>query len=108
MDRSDRQIRVLIALLLCVFSFILFSRIWTNSETVSFSAGSISREEKVNINDASAEDLADRLDGIGSVLAQRIVEYREENGPFRTVEELLEVQGIGEARLEAIRQQIDL
>lgn len=52
----------------------------------------------VDVNTASAEELAG-LPGIGGVLAGRIVEYREEHGPFETVEELLLVSGIGEKKL---------
>ena len=59
--------------------------------------------EKVNINTADAEELT-TLPGIGEVLAQRIVDYRRENGAFREPEELLNVSGIGEKTLEAIRE----
>lgn len=59
----------------------------------------------ININVADAEIL-DQLDGIGEKTAQNIVEYRTENGPFETVDELLEVSGIGEAKLDAIRDKI--
>lgn len=59
----------------------------------------------ININMADAEIL-DQLDGIGEKTAQNIVEYRTENGPFETVDELLEVSGIGEAKLDAIRDKI--
>lgn len=55
----------------------------------------------LNINTASAQQLA-VLPGIGESYAENIVAYREENGPFRQVEELLSVEGIGPARLEAI------
>lgn len=55
----------------------------------------------ININTASAAALT-ALPGIGEVLAQRIVDYREANGPFRTVAELTKVKGIGEKKLEAI------
>ena len=59
----------------------------------------------LNINTATAAQL-ETLDGIGPVLAQRIVEYRETNGPFASVEGLLEVKGLGPGILEAIRPQI--
>ena len=57
------------------------------------------------IYSATAAQL-ETLDGIGPVLAQRIVEYREANGPFASVEGLLEVKGLGPGILEAIRPQI--
>ena len=55
----------------------------------------------ININTATVEQLT-RLPGIGETYATRIVEYRMENGPFKSVGELIHVPGIGEKRLEAI------
>ena len=56
----------------------------------------------LNINTASAAEL-EALPAIGPVTAQAIVDYRTANGPFRTVEEITEVKGIGAATLEKIQ-----
>jgi competence protein ComEA len=61
----------------------------------------------VRINTAAAEDL-EALPGVGPVLAQRIVEYRDTHGPFGEVEDLLDVPGIGESKLAAMREAIAL
>ena len=55
----------------------------------------------VNLNTADAEALT-ALPGIGEELARRIVEYREEHGPFEAVEDLTEVSGIGQGKLAAL------
>jgi competence protein ComEA len=56
----------------------------------------------VDLNTATVEDLAG-VPGIGQALASRIVELREKEGPFRRVEDLLKVKGIGEKSLEKLR-----
>jgi len=60
---------------------------------------------KLNINTASLTQIDD-LPGLGPVLAQRIIDYREENGPFSSLEDLLLVEGIGEFRLNEIKDYI--
>lgn len=59
----------------------------------------------LDINSAPVEELAE-LPGIGEVLAERIVEYRAEHGPFKTVEELTEVSGIGERKLAELEGRV--
>lgn len=60
---------------------------------------------KININTASAAELQN-LPRIGPKVAQRIVDYRTQNGPFKKVEDLLKVRGIGEKVFEQIKDRI--
>jgi competence protein ComEA len=61
----------------------------------------------INVNMASSSEL-EKIPGIGPVLAKRIIEYREQNGPFTTYEDLLKVQGIGEKTLAKIKPYIQV
>ena len=61
--------------------------------------------QKIDINRAEPW-LLEALPGIGEVLAQRIVDYRSENGPFKRIEDLLKVSGIGPATFEKIKDYI--
>ena len=63
---------------------------------------------KVNLNTADAPTLERELNGVGEVKAQAIVEYRDANGPFASVDELLEVKGIGQAILEKNRDKLSV
>ncbi len=62
----------------------------------------------VDINTASVDQLASSLEGVGPAKAAAIVEYREEFGPFVSVDQLQEVAGIGPATVEKNRGQITL
>jgi competence protein ComEA len=64
--------------------------------------------EQVNINEADAATIADVLQGVGQSRAQAIVEYRDENGSFDSLDELSEVKGIGDATVNLNRDRIVL
>jgi competence protein ComEA len=64
--------------------------------------------DRVNINTASAEVLQKELAGIGAAKAAAIVAYRDENGAFASVDELIEVKGIGKALVDRNREKLAL
>lgn len=63
---------------------------------------------QVNLNTATAAEIQDKLVGIGAKKAQAIVEYREKNGAFISIEQVTEVSGIGKATLDKNRDRIVL
>jgi len=75
-----------------------------NSGTSGTSSGS-SENKKVNINTATLEEL-DSLSGIGEATAKAIIEYREKNGGFKTIEEIMNISGIKENKFNKIKDSI--
>lgn len=77
-----------------------------NNDTEENNTSNLSKEDsKVNINTANQSEL-DSLPGIGPSIAQKIIDYREENGNFKTIEELQNVKGIGDAKYEEIKDMV--
>ncbi|TBN43373.1 helix-hairpin-helix domain-containing protein [Pseudomonas sp. BGI-2] len=68
----------------------------------------ITQAGKVDVNKADALTLQRELAGIGEAKAKAIVAYRESNGPFSSVDELLEVKGIGKAILDKNREKLEV
>lgn len=81
--------------------YFVTSRIYSMQENDEVSRSD--RTETINVNTATAQELADFLPGVGTVKAESIVAYREAIGGFKSVDELIEVSGIGESTLEKIR-----
>ena len=63
------------------------------------------KEEKININTATIEQL-DELPGVGEATANKIVNHREENGEFKSIEEIKNVNGIGDKKFEDMKELI--
>ena len=72
---------------------------------LAFQSSLLAQEENININTATLEELI-QLKRIGPKYAQRIIDFREKNGPFEKVEDIMKVSGIGEKTLEANKDRI--
>jgi len=77
----------------------------SSSSRSSRSAAKPALTSPININTASAGEL-DTLPGIGAKTAARIVEYRQKNGPFKKIEELMNVRGVGEKNFLKLKEHI--
>ena len=76
-----------------------------NNVEVIYSSSSVSSSTKININTANATMLQ-TLSGIGPVLSERIIEYRNQNGFFGVIDDIKDVSGIGEKKFEGIKDLI--
>ena len=65
------------------------------------------KSKKININTATEEEL-DTLPGIGQATAQKIIEYRKENGKFSNIEDIKDVSGIGDSKFDKIKALIEI
>lgn len=77
------------------------------SDVIIESKNMLNNNSKININSASQTEL-ETLNGVGPSLAAKIIEYREKNGKFKAIEELKNVNGIGEAKFEILKEQIEI
>ncbi len=84
------------------------STVETNSGTLSFIANETANQKTININQASAEQIAEALHGIGIKKAEAIVAWRKKYGGFKHIQQLTEVKGIGEKTLEKNKDLIRL
>ena len=76
--------------------------------SLMLSASAFASTGTVDINSASASELAAAMNGVGLAKAEAIVAYRDQNGPFRSVEQLAEVKGIGLKTVEKNRDRLQI
>jgi competence protein ComEA len=85
-------------------------QIYVDSSISSSYSGSVKRNVRtnpINLNRATKSQL-DTLDGIGPVIAQRIIDFRKVNGPFLTIDDIQKVSGIGTAKFAQIKSKIQV
>ena len=80
----------------------------TDNATMVSDNVTLPTSEKVDLNGADAATLQKQLAGVGETKAKAIVAYRDANGPFASVDELLEVKGIGKAILDRNRDKLEV
>jgi competence protein ComEA len=95
-------VAVMLATILLLSGYHLVRRYGWNATEVDVLPAAGDYRFTVDINSATWIEWL-QLEGIGEVLARRIVEYRDLHGPFQTIDDLNNVRGIGDAKLEAMR-----
>ena len=120
LTKYEKLALIFLSALLLAGSVVLYARHSKPLKNITIVEGSFNKELslkevnekleeslKVGINSSAKEELTN-IPGVGEVLAERIVEYRDAHGNFYAIEDLLEVEGIGAKKLEKIKEYIDL
>ena len=90
-----------------VSSFFLCPVTVALAQTTPRTSNSAAAVKPVSINKANAEEL-EAVRGIGPAMAERIVNYRQANGGFKSLDQLKEVKGIGDVKFEKMKDQVTL
>lgn len=77
----------------------------TNNNISINNASSVSEDDVININTATLEELQ-KINGVGEVKAKSIIEYREKNGGFKSIDEMKNIEGIGDKTFEKMKDKI--
>ena len=104
---NEKKTLLFIIFLILVGSFLRFSSANTQKKEYLVAKGEAQNPKKniFNINKASEQEL-ELIPGIGSVIARRILAYRSDQGPFKDLDGLTNVKGIGDKKIEAIKDYI--
>lgn len=79
-----------------------------NTSTTAATSGQIVQQsQKININSANVQEL-EKITGVGPVIAQRIIDYRNANGLFQKIEDIKKVNGIGDVKFEKMKDEITI
>lgn len=108
---KQKSLGLAILLLMSLPLFTSNALAWSLDRTVDDPKGTIqlaAAERKVNINKADAATLANLLSGIGQDKAEAIVAWRKQHGRFKSIDQLLEIKGIGEKILAKNRHKLRL
>jgi len=97
---------------LCFAIVLLQSQVWAQVQQqqqkgVAQEKAQAPADKKININKASKDELA-KLPDIGPKTAEEIIQYREKNGPFKKIDDIKKVQGIGDKKFEKIKDLITI
>ena len=105
-EKNFLAVSLAASVLILALAFLDTAPLWPVGENASTQAASTLLDAaRVDLNTADLEALC-TLPGIGESLAGRIIAYREANGPFRTIEQIMEVSGIGEAKFAELKDRI--
>ncbi len=101
-DRLQTYLLILIAIVTVCLIAVYENINLTEVNNITLDTEEVTASNRtINLNTATVEDLT-QIEGIGEVLATRIVEYRDSIGGFLLFEQLLEIEGIGDSKFEAI------
>lgn len=105
LSRSDRSVLLVLAGIALASTMMNYLHTFCEGPHEALRAYHKLPYEKVDLNTASLKELME-LEGIGPVLARRIIEYRDEHGGFNSIEELVYIMGIGPKLFEELKDEI--
>jgi len=103
LTHQERKVLLFLGIFILIGSGLRFFKV--NSVEEDFEYQSVAQVMPVNVNEASQSQL-ESIPGIGEVIASRVIEYRQNFGPFKGLEDLKKVKGIGDKKIKAAKDYI--